>query len=76
MGKYKNSDVEAPKERIQLQGKSPKNEWWDEECRQVIKKKQQSQNEMSSTKTTTYKEKYKEREKKQIKYVNKKYIIA
>jgi hypothetical protein len=33
MGKYKNSNVEAPKEIIQLHGKSLKNEGWDEECR-------------------------------------------
>ena len=72
MGKYKNSNVEVPKEIIQLQGKSPKNEWWDEECRQVFKQKNRERTKCLQQKTTANKEQYKEREKKQIKYVNKK----
>jgi len=72
MGKYKNSNVEVPKEIIQLQGKSPKNEWWDEECRQVFKQKNTARTKCLQQKTTANKEQYKEREKKQIKYVNKK----
>jgi hypothetical protein len=31
--------IESAKETIQLQEKSPKNEWWGEECRQDIKKR-------------------------------------
>ena len=71
MGKYKNSNVEAQKEIIQLQGKSPKNEWWDE-CRQVITQKNRARMKCLQQKTVVNKEKYKEREKKQIKYVNEK----
>jgi len=37
MGKYKNSNNRICKETIPLQEKSPKNEWWDEECKQAIK---------------------------------------
>jgi hypothetical protein len=39
MGKYRNSNNRICKETIQLQEKSPRNEWWDEECRQAIKQK-------------------------------------
>ena len=31
--------VDAAREVIQTQGKSPRNEWWDEECRKVIQEK-------------------------------------
>jgi hypothetical protein len=55
-----------------LQGKSPKNEWWDKECRQVIKQKNRARMKCLQQKTTANKEQYKGREKKQIKYVNKK----
>jgi len=33
----KTAIIESAKETIKLQEKSPKNEWWDEECRQTIK---------------------------------------
>jgi hypothetical protein len=31
--------TKSAKETIQLQEKSPKDEWWDEECRHAIKQK-------------------------------------
>ena len=68
--------MEAPKEIIQLQGKSPKNEWWDEECRQVTKQKNRARIKCLQQKTTANKEQYKEGEKKQTKYVNKKLVMA
>jgi len=39
MRKYKNSNNISAKEIIQLQEKSPNNEWWAEMCRQAIKQK-------------------------------------
>jgi len=62
MGKYKNSNVEAPKEIIQLKGKYPKNEWWDEECRQVTTQKNRARMKCLQQKTTANKEQYKEKE--------------
>jgi len=35
----KTAIVDAAREVIQTQGKSPRNEWWDEECRKIIQKK-------------------------------------
>jgi len=35
----KTAIVDAATEVIQTQGKSPRNEWWDEECRKIIQKK-------------------------------------
>ena len=37
MRKIKTAIIESAKETIKLQEKSPKNEWWDEDCRQTIK---------------------------------------
>jgi hypothetical protein len=31
--------VDAAREVIQTQGKSARNEWWDEECRKMIQEK-------------------------------------
>ena len=31
--------VDATREVIQTQGKSPRNEWWEEECRKIIQEK-------------------------------------
>ena len=31
--------VDAAREVIQTQGRSPRNEWWDEECRKIIQEK-------------------------------------
>jgi hypothetical protein len=39
MRKYRTAITESAKEIIQLQEKSPNNEWWDEKCRQAIKQK-------------------------------------
>jgi hypothetical protein len=35
----KTAIVDAAREVIQTQGKSPRNEWWDEECRKIIQEK-------------------------------------
>ena len=35
----KTAIVGAAREVIQTQGKSPTNEWWDEECRKIIEEK-------------------------------------
>jgi hypothetical protein len=42
MGKYKEAITEAANEVIQTQNGTPRNEWWDEECRQYIKRKNET----------------------------------
>jgi len=34
--------VDAARELIQTRGKSPRNEWWDEECRKIIQEKNEA----------------------------------
>jgi len=70
MGKYRNSNNRIYKETIQLQEKSPKNEWWDEENRQAIKQKNIASTKCLQQNTRANQEHYKE--KKLKKYVNKK----
>jgi hypothetical protein len=31
--------VDAARDLIQTQGKSPRNEWWDEECKKIVQEK-------------------------------------
>jgi hypothetical protein len=35
----KRAIVDAARNVIQIQGKPPRNKWWDEECKKIIKKK-------------------------------------
>jgi hypothetical protein len=34
--------VDAARDLIQTQGKSPRNEWWDEECKEIIQEKNEA----------------------------------
>jgi len=64
MRKYKNSNkTESANEIIQLQEKSPNNEWWDEKCRQAIKQKNITRMTCLWQKTRANKEHYKEKRK-------------
>jgi hypothetical protein len=51
-------------------------EWWDEEWRQAIKQKNIVKMKCFQQQSWENQEYYKERVKKQIKYVNKKQIMA
>jgi hypothetical protein len=67
----KTTITESAKEIVQLQEKSPNNEWCDEKCRQAIKQKNITKMKCLRQKTRANEEHYK-RKKKQIKYINKK----
>ena len=45
--------VDAAREVIQTQGKSPRNEWWDEECRKIIQEKNEARKKWLQLKTRT-----------------------
>ena len=49
----KTAIVDAAREVIQTQGKSPRNEWWDEECRKIIQKKNEARKNLLQLKTRT-----------------------
>jgi len=40
--KIKEAITEAANEVIQTQSRTPRNEWWDKECRQYIKRKNEA----------------------------------
>jgi hypothetical protein len=63
MGKYRNSKNRICKETIKLQEKSPKNEWWDEECKQAIKQKNMASTKYLQQNTKENKKHYKEKRK-------------
>jgi hypothetical protein len=46
---------------IQIQSRTPRNEWWDEECRQYIKKKNEVRSKWPQQNTTASQEAYKMR---------------
>jgi hypothetical protein len=48
-GNIKIAIVDAATEVIQTQGKTPRSEWWEEECREIKKKKKQSKKKMVAT---------------------------
>jgi hypothetical protein len=50
----------SAKETVLLQEKSPKDEWWDEECRQGIKQKNIARIKCPQQKTRASQEHYKE----------------
>ena len=47
----KTAIVDAAKKVIQKQGKSPRNEWWDEECREIIQEKNEARRKWLQLKT-------------------------
>jgi hypothetical protein len=59
MGKYKNNSNRICKRNNSIQEKSPKNELWDEECRQAIKQKNIARIKCLQQKTRANQEHYK-----------------
>jgi len=57
--------MESAKETIQLQERSPKNEWWDENCKQEIKQKNITRMKFLQQKTRENQEHLKKRERKE-----------
>jgi hypothetical protein len=55
----KNIITEAANEIIQTQSKPPRNEWWDEECREYIKKKNEARSKWLQQNTRASHEIYK-----------------
>jgi hypothetical protein len=53
--------TEAANEVIQTQNRTPRNELWDEECRQCIKRKNEARCKLLQQKPTASQESYKER---------------
>lgn len=51
--------MDAANEVIQTQGRTPRNEWWDEECRQHIKKKNEARSKWLQQNTRASQETYK-----------------
>ena len=41
-GQIKTAIVDAARDVIQTQGTSPRNEWWDEECKKIIQEKNEA----------------------------------
>jgi hypothetical protein len=54
----KQTIMEAAKERIQMQNMSTSNEWWDDECRQIITQKNEARRKCLQTKTRASREAY------------------
>jgi hypothetical protein len=59
--RIKEAITDAAKEVIQTQTTTPRNEWWDEECRQYIKKKNEARSKWLQQKTRASQELYKKR---------------
>ena len=72
----KTAIIKSVKETIQLEEKFPKNEWWDEKCRQTFKQKNITRVKCLQQKTRANQEHYKEKRKEAIKYVNKNFFLA
>ena len=58
MGKNKRNNNGRSK-RIQIQSRTPRNEWWGEECREHIKKKNETRSKWLQQNTTASQEAYK-----------------
>jgi len=56
--KMKEAITDAANEVIQTQSRTPRNEWWDEECRQHIKKKSEARSKWLQKNTRTSHEAY------------------
>jgi hypothetical protein len=78
--KIKEAKTDAKQEVIQTQSRTPRNEWWDEECRQNIQRKNEARIKWLQHKTRASQEAYKKmrinanvliRQKKKIRLNNK-----
>ena len=54
----KTAMIDAAQNTIQFQSNQPKNEWWDEECKQIIKLKNDARMKVLQCKTRTSQEAY------------------
>jgi hypothetical protein len=61
--RMKEAITEASNEVIQTQNRTTRNEWWDEECRQCIERKNEARNKWLQQKTTASQEWYIKRRK-------------
>jgi hypothetical protein len=61
MGKYKNNSNRICERNNSIQEKSPKNDMWDEECRQAIKQKNTARIKCLQQRTRANQEHYKEK---------------
>ena len=59
--RIKEAITEAATEVIQTQNRTPRNEWWDEECRQCIERKNEARGKWLQRKTRASQELYKKR---------------
>jgi len=57
--RIKEAITDAANEVIQTQSRTPRNEWWDEECRQHMKKKNDARSKWLQQKTRASQEAYK-----------------
>ncbi|PSN53384.1 hypothetical protein C0J52_03797 [Blattella germanica] len=61
--KLKNAITEAAEQTIQKQGKTKKNEWWDNDCKKIINGKNEARKKFLQTKTRASQEQYKSKRK-------------
>ena len=59
--RIKEAITEAATEITQTQNRTPRNEWWDEECRQCIERKNEARGKWLQRKTRASQELYKKR---------------
>ena len=59
--RIKEAITDAANEVIQIQSRTPRNEWWNEECRQHIKKKNKARSKWLQQNTRASQEAYKMR---------------
>ena len=57
--RIKEAITDAANEVIQIQSRTPRNEWWDEECREHIKKKNEARSKWLQQNTRASQEAYK-----------------
>jgi hypothetical protein len=64
--------TEAANEIIQTQSRTPRNEWWDEDCTQIVKSKSEARCKWLQQKTRASYEFYSKRRKEANNLVNQK----
>ncbi|PSN53149.1 hypothetical protein C0J52_06267 [Blattella germanica] len=62
--------TEAAEQTIQKQGKTEKNEWWDNDCKKIINGKNEARKKFLQTKTRASQEQYKSKRKEANKILN------
>ncbi|PSN41875.1 hypothetical protein C0J52_20331 [Blattella germanica] len=64
MGRYQECNKDVANEVIGKQGKTARNEWWDEECSDIIKEKNEARMRALNTKRRASQEDYKLKRKR------------